>query len=680
MTGVTNTAQVSGVLPASSTRYREGDVLRVGLVGAGTMGAHHARTIAALPHRARLVAVADPSAAGRDEIFRANPGIQAAGSLAEVLEDQQLDVVHVCTPPATHVAVARAALEAGCHVYIEKPVASTTAEADEILNLAAARGLSVCAGHQLLFEEPARVADALLPALGRLVHVESYFSFRTVRRGPGGRAPLRADLQLLDILPHPVYLLLHFLEAASTAPVTLGGLEMGNTGTVHALLRRGDATGHLIATLEGRPIESYVRLVGTNGSIQADFVRGTVQRLFGPGTSGIDKLLASYRIAFQTVTGTTSALSRRLFRRQRNYPGLAELFEAFYRSIQEGQRPPVSADSIRETVRVCETVAGRLASRATPVPPPRRQGLPRVVLTGGTGFLGRALARELVRQGASVRVLARREPAGWERISEVEYATVDLGEGVERALLSDADVVVHAAAETVGGWEEHQRNSVAATEHLVRNAAAAGVRRFIQVSSLAVLARPRGPIDERTPLAPDSRAAGPYVWGKLESERRASVLGRELGVAVKVVRPGAIVDYEAFEPPGRLGKRLGPVFVAVGSPSERLGVVNLGMTSETLAWMAMHFDEAPATLNLLDPELPSKRELLRRLRQTNPDVRVIWLPTPVLLPLSGLATLLQKLLRPGRPAISLRRVFMSPAYDTQAAREVVQRMGLRSAR
>jgi predicted dehydrogenase/nucleoside-diphosphate-sugar epimerase len=678
MTGITN--QPSGDRTATAPLQMP---LRVGLVGAGKMGAHHARAIGAVPAGiARLVAVADPSPSARREVAAVAPGVAEYDSTEALLATGTVDVIHVCTPPTTHAAIAREALTAGCHVYVEKPFSETATEAEQILRVAEAKGRRVCAGHQLLFERPARMVERLLPALGRLVYVESYFSFRTVRRAPGGRTPLRADLQLLDILPHPVYLLLRFLETAGGAPASISALELGSAGTVHALLQRGSATGHLVVTLEGRPIESYVRLVGTNGSMHADFVRGTVQRLFGPGTSGIDKLLAPYRIAWQTLTGTTAAVIRRAAKRQRSYPGLAELFDAFYRSIQDGAPPPVSGESIRETVRVCESVARRLAAVDVAPPPVQPEpGARRVVLTGGTGFLGRPLAASLVDRGAAVRVLARRQPAAWERVPGVEYMLTDLGDAVPPALLAGADVIVHAAAETAGGWEEHQRNSVNATEQLVRSAAQAGVRRFVHVSSLAVLAKPsRGAISERTPLEPNSRGLGPYVWGKLESEQRAVSLGCELGVDVKVVRPGAIVDYAAFEPPGRLGKRVGPLFVAVGSRRERLGVVDLAFTTAAVSWIAVHFDESPATLNLLDPELPTKRELVGKLRQADPDLSVLWLPWPLLLPLSSVATGLQKLVRPGRPAISLRRVFASPKYDTGAVREFSKRMALEPAK
>jgi len=645
-----------------------GRPLRVAIVGAGKMAVNHARAVGRTGGRGTVVAVADPSETARDAFALEFPGVRTHATLGELLSAGQVDVVHIVTPPASHVSLARQALEAGVHVYVEKPFVERTHEAREIADLADAHGLQVCAGHQLLFEPPTRVVEEVLPGLGRVVHVESYFSFRPVRAAPGGRTPLRSDLQLLDILPHPVYLLLGVLERAADGPVELLSLEVSQTGTVHALVQKGEVTATLVVTLEGRPVESYLRIIGRNGSVFADYVRSTVQRSIGPGTSGIDKLLAPYRQARQLFFGTTVALGRRFLKRQRSYPGLAELFGAFYDAIRGVGPAPLSAKSIVETVRICERVSDELqraeaAARAFAVPRPMDgRG---VLVTGGTGFLGKALVRGLLARGRPVRVLARREPASWERIPGAEYVAADVAAGAPAEQFAGIETVVHCAAETAGGWEEHQRNSLDATERMVRAAAAAGVRRFIQVSSLAVLAKGGGrPIGDDHPLEPDSRGSGPYVWGKLESERLAVGLGRELGVDIKVVRPGALVDYADFDPPGRLGKRLGNFFVAVGAPGHRLGVVDVGFAARTLAWGVDHWNELPTPLNLLDPVLPTKRELLQRLKVSNPDLSVLWLPTLLLVPMSWMAIALQKLLKPGKPAIDVAKVFSVQDYDT----------------
>jgi nucleoside-diphosphate-sugar epimerase len=368
-----------------------------------------------------------------------------------------------------------------------------------------------------------------------------------------------------------------------------------------------------------------------------------------------------------------------LLRKQRSYPGLAEIFHAFHTSIIQRGEPAVTAGNLLETTAICERVAQALrrnaANAAAEDVERRSSGAPRVLVTGGTGLLGRELVSQLATQQAAVRVLARREPAPWDRVPSVEYVTADLSRDLPPSLVHGMDVIIHCAAETAGGWVEHECNSVGATERVIRAAAAAGVGRVIHVSSLAVLSASQpGALDEQTPLEAQSRRRGPYVWGKLESERRAISLGRELGVDVRIARPGALVDYQRFEPPGRLGKRIGNVFVAVGSPRDTLGVVDVALAARVLAWEATHFNEAPPVLNLLAPALPTRGELLSHLRSTNPGLRTIWLPMFVLHPLSWLAVGLQKVLRPRKPAMNVAKVFASQRYDTTLVQRVVSRL------
>ncbi len=651
--------------------------LKVAIVGSGPMARRHAAAVARAASSARVVAFADPDERARATFLEECPGATPYPSLTALLAANSIDVVHVCTPPSTHEDLAIEALEAGCHVYVEKPFAETADGAKRVLELAARRARSVCAGHQLLFEAPARRAAELLPALGAVVHLESYFAFRPVRTGAGGRKPLRDDLQLLDVLPHPVYSLLHFMEVACAAGDTrVVACELGPNGTLHALLRRGSLSASLVVSLEGRPVESYLKLVGENGAIHADFVRGAVQRLIGPGTSIVDKMLNPYRQACQLVFGTTRALFLRFARRQVSYPGLAEIFESFYGAIQRGGAAPVSADNILSTVAVCERVAAELRSAAQASEQRSDAPAPRVLVTGGTGFLGRALVRALAEDGVGVRVLARREPAPWDRIAGVDYVTGDLGEGAPDAAMGGIETVVHLAAETAGGFEEHRRNSVDATERVIRAAAGAGAKRIVHVSSLAVHASggsPRG-ISEQTPLEPDPRERGPYVWGKVESEHLAARLAEELGVEVKIARPGAIIDARAFEPPGRLGKRVGNFYVAVGSPSDRLGTVERSFAARVLAWAVSHYEELPDAINLLSPELPEKRELIARLKRINPDLRVIWLPRPILAALSRSAVLAQRLLRRGRVPVDVEKIFAVDRYDTAAIGRLAERV------
>jgi predicted dehydrogenase/nucleoside-diphosphate-sugar epimerase len=649
-----------------SEKIAQRETLRVGIIGAGQMARQHARAIGRLSN-ATVSAVVDPDPSALEEMRRIQPGAVGFASLADLLRAETVDVVHICTPPQTHELLTEQVLDAGCHLYVEKPFVETQAAATRLAAIAQRNALKICAGHQLLFEPPTLRALELLPALGELTHVESYFSFRAMKHSPNGRAPLRDDLQLLDILPHPVYLLLDFLERATEGATKLVSVEIGPRGTVHALIRRGTLTGTLVVTLEGRPVESYLRLVGTNGSINADYVRSTVQRNLGPGSSGIDKLVSPYRLAWQLLTGTTAAMGKRFLKRQRSYPGLAEIFGAFYDAIRNDGPSPVTRSNLIETVAICEQIGESLRA-AYPAPPMLVSRVRRapVVVTGGTGFLGREVARALLAAGDEVRVVARRTPPEWEKIPGVTYVVADISQPIAPEVMAGAQAIIHCAAETAGGWDQHQKNSVNATEEVLQAAARANVKRVIHVSSISVLAVPaRGErLSDDGALEPNPRTGGPYAWGKIESERLAVMRCKELGIDLRVVRPSALVDYRQFDPPGLLGKRIGNIFVAVGMPNHQLGVVDVVFSAQTLAWMVRHFDEAPPFLNLFEPELPTKRELLVRLGHTNPDLTFVWLLPAFLVPLSWFAVALQKAVRPRNPAINVAKIFGRLRYDT----------------
>ena len=199
---------MSSGIPARAGASR---TVRVGLIGCGKMGLQHLRAIAATSG-ARVVGVADP-AADRDALRPLLPSdAHILDSAEALLHDVRPDVVHIVTPPSTHAELARRALAAGCHVYVEKPFTPTRVEAESIFALATERGLTVCAGHQYLFERPALAALDAMASIGRVVHIESYFSFKTARR------TITPIDQAKDILPHAVYPLVEQLRAASGRP------------------------------------------------------------------------------------------------------------------------------------------------------------------------------------------------------------------------------------------------------------------------------------------------------------------------------------------------------------------------------------------------------------------------------------------------------------------------------
>lgn len=643
------------------------------MAGAGKMAMQHLRALQTLGSEIQVVGIADPSSEARTAMLEHVQDAEGAASIRELIVKTQVDVVHVCTPMEYHAEVATEAIENGCHVYIEKPVTPSTSELRPLLELAREKGVKVCAGHQVLFERPYRRLRELLPSLGTPVHIESYFSFRPVRTSSGNQRPLSAAEQLVDVLPHPTYLMLDALEASAPDEDTeLRAIEVSPGGTVHALAGRGGLTASLVASLEARPVEHWLRIVGTNGTVHADFVRGSVQELLGPGTSGIDKAFNPLRLSWQLGTRTVGGLGRRILKRGGSYPGLEEIFRAFHEAIREDLPSPTSEEQIRGTVEICDRVRSQLReeSHHPSVSASDQVVAPEVLVTGGTGLLGREVVKVLRAGDLGVRVVSRRVPPTSQRVPGVEYVAGDLAKEPSATLFSGIRSVIHCAAETSGGWDEHQRNSIDASVSLLESAGAAGVETFVQVSSVAVLdSSSRGPVTDQAPLHPDPKQLGPYAWGKLESERLVRERASDLGVRVKIVRPVPLVDYSDFSPPGRLGRRLSNLFVAVGRPGNPLVVADTASTARAVVAAALRPSDTEDVMNLVPRVPPSRGDLVSRLRRASPELSVIWLPGILLHPLSWTATLAQKLLRPRRPAVRLASAFKGIAYEPGPAAE-----------
>jgi predicted dehydrogenase len=128
------------LLPAGATAFaadaRGKDLIRVGIIGAGNRSRVHIAQIAALPDRCRITAVCDIEIAKAEAALRkTGPDVRPFSSHAEMLAAKVCDAVVIATPNYTHKQIAIDSLKAGCHVLCEKPMATTIADAKEIVDL-----------------------------------------------------------------------------------------------------------------------------------------------------------------------------------------------------------------------------------------------------------------------------------------------------------------------------------------------------------------------------------------------------------------------------------------------------------------------------------------------------------------------------------------------------------------
>jgi len=144
--------------------------LRVGQVGLGYWGRNLARVF---DDEADLAWLCDASDALREEFARRYPNARVTGDFAEMIADAELDAVVIATPVPTHFPLAKAALEAGKHVFVEKPPAMRVAEMEELISIAEANGLVLMPGHLLLYHPGVQKLKELVEegALGEVLVV-----------------------------------------------------------------------------------------------------------------------------------------------------------------------------------------------------------------------------------------------------------------------------------------------------------------------------------------------------------------------------------------------------------------------------------------------------------------------------------------------------------------------------
>ncbi|HEV2059271.1 MAG TPA: Gfo/Idh/MocA family oxidoreductase [Solirubrobacteraceae bacterium] len=178
--------------------------VNVAVVGLGYWGPNLVRNLWET-ERAQVAAVCDPNRAVLEPIHRRYPTVRAVERYEDLLADETVDAVAIATPVHTHFAMARDALLAGKHVFVEKPMASTGAECRELIELAEARSLVLMPGHTFLYSPPVRKVKELLEAgeLGDLF----FATFSRVNLGIH-----QSDVSVVrDLGPHDFSMLLYWL-------------------------------------------------------------------------------------------------------------------------------------------------------------------------------------------------------------------------------------------------------------------------------------------------------------------------------------------------------------------------------------------------------------------------------------------------------------------------------------
>ena len=198
-------------------------MIRVGIIGYGYWGPVVARNFHNTDN-CQLVAICDGSPAARQRAAKAFPSALVTADPCEIIRSPKIDAVAVVTPVWTHFDLSKAALESGKHVFVEKPFTASSAEASQLIDLAAARNLRIMVDHTFLFTGAVRKIRQMIGegVLGKLF----YYDSSRVNLGL-----FQHDVNVIwDLAPHDLSVMDYLTDAkpesvSATGQCHLNGLE-----------------------------------------------------------------------------------------------------------------------------------------------------------------------------------------------------------------------------------------------------------------------------------------------------------------------------------------------------------------------------------------------------------------------------------------------------------------------
>ena len=190
-------------------------LVNFGVIGYGYWGPNVVRNLASLDD-SQVVSIAELSEKARQRAQKAYPGIHVTADAQEVISSPETDAIAIITPVWTHYELAKAALENGKHVFVEKPFTSTTEQGEKLINLASRKNLKIMVDHTFLFTGAVKKISQLLNegTLGKLY----YYDSTRVNLGL-----FQHDINVLwDLAPHDLSIMDYLIDATPEAIVATG--------------------------------------------------------------------------------------------------------------------------------------------------------------------------------------------------------------------------------------------------------------------------------------------------------------------------------------------------------------------------------------------------------------------------------------------------------------------------
>jgi predicted dehydrogenase len=349
-------------------RTRDDPVLRTAVVGGGKISEEHLRFLQR-SDLTELAAVCDRSGALARFAAERFGARSHHTDLGDLLARVKPDVVHVLTPPSSHVPLITASLEAGAHVISEKPLAPTHAQFLELCSLAEARGRRLVEDHNYRFNEPILAMESLVKEgrLGDVKEVEVRMCLHLHAPGnrygdanlphPSHRLPAGV---IHEFITHLSYLALRFVpdfDKVTAAWRNHRGGDLFRYDDLDALVSSSDRRARIRFSASTWPECFTMTVRGTSGTVSTDLFQPhllvSIPRTGGPQLS---PLVNHWSQGWSLIRASFRGFKDKILQKT-PYEGLHTFLGRTYEALATGESPPVS---ITDMVRTSELVEALL--------------------------------------------------------------------------------------------------------------------------------------------------------------------------------------------------------------------------------------------------------------------------------------------------------------------------------
>lgn len=300
---------------------------------------------------------------------------------AQMLEQEKPDVVHIATPPESHDALARLALAAGCHVFMEKPFAPTGARAEAILAAATAAGRRICVNYLYNFESPALELEGLLAhgVLGDIIHLDVRYGYNLA--GDYGMAVMADPRHWVHGLPARLFhnVLDHVLakvvghigddftlhvDAFRRRPDSGNPVLDAMDDELRFSIRSGPTTVSGLVSAHARPVGHSLSVLGSKDSVELDYAARTlVHHASQRQPSAAGRLFPAW-VQARRLAGNGWRNLRRFHRHEFHYfQPMRVLLDRFHDAILDNAPDPIPHAHIIRTARLIDGIAAAMETR-----------------------------------------------------------------------------------------------------------------------------------------------------------------------------------------------------------------------------------------------------------------------------------------------------------------------------